>query len=283
VDAPATYLQWGFIIISVPNLLLILGMVALFVIAILAPFARHRAIIPAPPRSIEPASPEEAAEGSNWTRSLRLALTRRWPAHLLLPDRQPSFVSSWVYVFGVCAIAALIWIVGSGLVLVFFGPAWWHETTIGRLVNSIHFWSVQVFFAAMVLHLWGQYLMASWRHGRSLTWIAGVVTFAVSIAAAFTGYLSQQNLDAQWIALNGKDAINSTGLGSFFNILDFGQMYGIHVVLLPLVVGSLVVVHIALVRLRGVVRPIDSPPPDEAAVPTKASPRASAAKPEASR
>jgi hypothetical protein len=277
VDAPALYLQWGFIIVSLPNLLLIVGMVALFVIAILAPFPRHGAIVPAPPRP-EPEPLEAGVEGSNWTRSVRLALTRRWPAYLLLPDRQPSFVSSWVYVFGVCAIAALIWIVGSGLVLVFFGPAWWHQTAIGRLVNSIHFWGVQVFFVAMVLHLWGQYLMAAWRHDRSLTWIVGVVTFAVAIATAFTGYLSQQNLDSQWIALNGKDAINSTGLGGFFNILDFGQMYGIHVVLLPLVIVTLVVVHIALVRLRGVVRPIDSPPPDEAASPAPAPPAARAAK-----
>jgi hypothetical protein len=263
MDAPATYLHWGFIIISVPNLLLIVGMVVLFAIAVLAPFPRHR------PMPAEPARPGDAtagsgAETSNWTLRLRQAIGRRWPARLLLPDRQPSFVASWVYVFGVLAIGALIWIVGSGVILVFFGPTWWHRTAAGRFVNSIHFWSVQVFFAAMVLHLWGQFWMASWRHGRALTWIVGVTAFAFSIAAAFTGYLSQQNFDAQWIALNGKDAINSTGLGAFFNILDYGQMLGIHVVLLPVALVTLVTVHVALVRLRGVVRPIDNPPPEDA-------------------
>jgi quinol-cytochrome oxidoreductase complex cytochrome b subunit len=118
---------------------------------------------------------------------------------------------------------------------------------------------VQLFFAFTVIHLWGQFFMAGWRHGRALTWIVGVGIFSISIGAAFTGYLSQQNLDAQWIALNGKDAINGTGLGAFFNILDYGQMFGIHVMLLPLGVISLLVVHILLIRLRGIAVPIGWP------------------------
>jgi ubiquinol-cytochrome c reductase cytochrome b subunit len=36
--------------------------------------------------------------------------------------------------------------------------------------------------------------------------MVGVVIFLVSIVTAFTGYISQQNLDAQWIAVNAKDA-----------------------------------------------------------------------------
>ena len=41
MDNPATYLHWGFILISVPNLLLIAGMVALFLIALALPFPGH--------------------------------------------------------------------------------------------------------------------------------------------------------------------------------------------------------------------------------------------------
>jgi ubiquinol-cytochrome c reductase cytochrome b subunit len=40
--------------------------------------------------------------------------------------------------------------------------------------------------------------------------------------------------------------------------LNFGQMYGLHVMLLPIGVTFLVVVHIVLVRMRGVVKPIDA-------------------------
>ena len=110
----------------------------------------------------------------------------------------------------------------------------------------------------MILHLWGQYFMAGWRHGRAATWMIGVVIFGVSILTAFTGYLSQQNFASQFVAINAKDAMNGAGIGAFFNVLNFGQMYGLHVMLLPVGVTFLVVAHIVLVRARGVVKPIDA-------------------------
>ncbi len=197
-----------------------------------------------------------SARHGSWTERTREYLGRRLPATNLLPDRQPYYVGSWVYVFGVVTIAALVWVILSGVVLAFFGPQWWHVSGVGRFFNGLHFWSVQVFFVFMVLHLWGQYFAAGWRDGRAKTWMAGVVIFLVSIVAAFTGYVSQQNFDAQWIAVNAKDAMNSVGAGAFFNVLNFGQMYGIHVVLLPLGIAFLVALHIVLVRMKGVVKPI---------------------------
>jgi quinol-cytochrome oxidoreductase complex cytochrome b subunit len=197
------------------------------------------------------------AEHSSWTLALRHFLERRLPLKNVLPDRQPYYVGSWVYIFGVVSIAGLVWVVGSGVVLALFGPQWWHQSGVGRFVNSAHLWSVQVFFIFMVLHLWGQYFMASWRDGRAFTWIIGVIIFAFSIVTAFTGFISQQNFDGQWIAVNAKDATNSAGIGSFFNVLNFGQMYGLHILLLPLMVATLVVVHVLMVRMRGVVRPIE--------------------------
>ena len=192
----------------------------------------------------------------SWTARARDYLGRRLPATNLLPDRQPYYVGSWVYVFGVVTIAALAWVILSGLVLAFFGPQWWHVSAAGRFFNGLHFWSVQLFFVFMVLHLWGQYFAAGWRDGRAKTWMAGVVIFLVSIVTAFTGYVSQQNFDGQWIAVNAKDAMNSVGAGPYFNVLNFGQMYGIHVVLLPLAITFLVTLHIVLVRMKGVVKPI---------------------------
>jgi hypothetical protein len=38
MDSPAAYLHWGFILISVPNLLVIGAMIVLFAIALVAPF-----------------------------------------------------------------------------------------------------------------------------------------------------------------------------------------------------------------------------------------------------
>ena len=46
MDTPATYVQFAFIVISVPNLLVIVGMVVLFVVALLAPFPGNHGIDP---------------------------------------------------------------------------------------------------------------------------------------------------------------------------------------------------------------------------------------------
>ncbi|MHB8632035.1 MAG: cytochrome b N-terminal domain-containing protein [Candidatus Limnocylindria bacterium] len=198
------------------------------------------------------------AAGETWTHRARRWVAGALPIEHLLPDRQPYYVGSWVYIFGVMTIASLVWVVASGVLLSAFGPQWWHSSDLGRFVNSVHFWSVQAFFVFVVLHLWGQYFMAGWRDGRAATWVVGVVVFALSLVTAFTGYLSQQNFDSQWIAVNAKDAINAIGVGGLFNVLNFGQMYGLHVMLFPVLVTTMVAVHVIQVRLRGVVKPIGS-------------------------
>ncbi|HEY8801510.1 MAG TPA: hypothetical protein VIN00_00390 [Candidatus Dormibacteraeota bacterium] len=38
MDSPATYIHWAFILISLPNLLVIGGMLLLFAVALVAPF-----------------------------------------------------------------------------------------------------------------------------------------------------------------------------------------------------------------------------------------------------
>jgi quinol-cytochrome oxidoreductase complex cytochrome b subunit len=118
---------------------------------------------------------------------------------------------------------------------------------------------VELFFFFMVIHLWGKYWMAAWRGGRSKVWMTGAITFLVAIPCALTGYVSQQNFDAQWISTQAKDAMNAVGLGAFFNLTNFGQMYSWHVLLLPLAVVALVIGHVLLVRKHGVVPPFALP------------------------
>ena len=108
----------------------------------------------------------------------------------------------------------------------------------------------------MVIHLWGKFWMAAWRGRRALTWITGVVAFGASVVECFTGYVSQQNFDSQWISTNGKDAFNATGIGAFFNVMNFGQMLLWHVVLVPIILIALVGAHVLLVRVRGVSHPL---------------------------
>src|SRR6476659_7777019 len=201
-------------------------------------------------------SSASATDSGTWTGALRNRLSRTVPEGQVLPDRQPAYVASWIYVFGVLTLAGVFVVVGSGIVLAMGGATWWHTSSLGHFVNSVHLWSVELFFGCMVIHLWGKFWMAAWRGHRGLTWVTGVVLFVSSIGTAFTGYLSESDFTSQWIAAEGKDGINSIGVGAWFNILDASQMLLWHVVLLPLVVGLIVVWHIVLVRRHGVVPPL---------------------------
>jgi len=195
---------------------------------------------------------------STWTGRTRGWLLHRLPPDKLLPEDQPSYVSSWIYVFGMGAIASLAYVIISGLVLALNGPTWYHVSDLGRFINSTHLWSVELFFMFMVIHLWGKFWMAAWRGGRALTWITGMLAFVVSIVTAFTGYLVQTNFDSQWIAFQAKDALNAVGVGAWFNVADVGQILMWHITLLPLVVGIVVALHVVLVRMHGVVPPLDA-------------------------
>jgi hypothetical protein len=159
-------------------------------------------------------------------------------------------------VFGVASLVALGVAIVSGFGLAVGGPDWWHYNPVGHFFNSLHLWSVELFMALIVIHLWAKFWMAAWRGRRAMTWITGVVAFIASIVECFTGYLSQQNFDSQWISTSGKDAFNSVGVGAFFNVMNFGQMLMWHIVLVPIILVAIVGAHVLLVRFRGVSHPI---------------------------
>ena len=192
----------------------------------------------------------------SWTTAVRDRSAAAVPPGQLLPDRQPTYVASWTYLFGVLTLAGFLVALVSGAALAMGGAAWWHTNSFGHFVNSVHLWSVELFFAFMAVHLWCQFWMASWRGRRGLTWITGIVAFITSIGTAFTGYLSQSNFDSQWISGQAKDGLNAIGVGAYFNVLNPGQMLLWHVVLLPFAVGLIVGLHVLLVRRHGVVPPL---------------------------
>ncbi len=271
LDSPGHYLTWSIFNVSVANLVVILVMVVIFGLALLIPFPdKHGAVrageVTDPlaggaaatgPRAAEPDDDPDAAM---WTARVRRLAVRLLPPGKLLPDRQPAYVKSWIYVFGVATLAALGLALLSGFLLALGGPDWYHYNSVGHFFNSIHLWSVELFMAFMVIHLWGKFWMAAWRGKRAMTWITGVIAFMAAVVECFTGYLSQSNFDSQWIATNGKDAFNATGIGAFFNVMNFGQMLMWHIVLIPLVLIALVGAHVLLVRVRGVTHPLPASP-----------------------
>ncbi len=276
LNQPGSYVHWSIFNVSLANLVLIAVMVVIFGVALVLPFPHAGRMEPAaddtgtgsPPDgsgsaahtdgATAPAGAPADPDTQMWTNRVRRWALRLLPPGKLLPDRQPGYVASWVYVFGVASLAALVVAIASGFAIALGGVDWWHTNPVGHFFNSLHLWSVELFMALIVIHLWGKFWMAAWRGRRAMTWITGVVAFLAAIVECFTGYLSQSNFDSQWISTSGKDAFNSVGVGAFFNAMDQGQMLLWHVVLIPVLLVALVGGHVLLVRMRGVSHPIDA-------------------------
>jgi quinol-cytochrome oxidoreductase complex cytochrome b subunit len=193
----------------------------------------------------------------NITRKAQDLVNNNFSLEDALPTQMPIYVNSGAYLFGVTALSALGMLILTGIVMAVFGPGWYHRAGIGHFVNSMHFWSVQLLFGAIVLHMSTKFFMAAWRDGRRKTWMVGALTFAVVIITEMTGFLSQTNWDSQWIAVQAKDAMNAMGVGAFFNTMNTGQVLTLHVGVLPLAVMMMVGLHIVLVRHDSPVKPIE--------------------------
>ena len=198
----------------------------------------------------------------NLTKRAQDAWRQRLPYESLFPDRMPFYVSSLVYSFGALTLAAFVMLILSGVTMAANGPLWWQRSGVGRYVHDMHFWSAQAFFFFLVLHLTSQFFMGSWREGRALTWMVGVATFGLAVVEAFLGYLSRGDFFSQWNQVQGKAAFNALGIGSWLNLLNNGQVYGLHVAVLPALLVLLVATHIILVRSKGLAPPYPADPVD---------------------
>ena len=54
-------------------------------------------------------SPAETTDPKNWTNKLRGRIEGLVPPGQALPARQPVYVASWIYVFGVLTLSSLVW------------------------------------------------------------------------------------------------------------------------------------------------------------------------------
>jgi ubiquinol-cytochrome c reductase cytochrome b subunit len=132
----------------------------------------------------------------------------------------------------------------------------------GLLVRQTHHWAANVFVASLVLHLLRVFFTGAYRKPRELTYWIGLSMAGLALLEGFLGYslpddllsgmgLAIANAVALSIPLVGGNLATWLWEGPFPGGPDvFARMELAHVLLLPVLIGALLGLHLALVASR---------------------------------
>ncbi len=173
----------------------------------------------------------------------------------LFIERVPTYGNSIFYSLGFLALTSLTILIASGVVMVFFGPSWWLANPWGIFFRSIHLWAAQAFILIILLHVLVILATSGFKKPRRLTWVLGAAVLLLVLAEAEFGYELRGDFSSQYRSLQAADFFNGAYLGRFINTLNFAQVYGIHIIDIPLAIIALVGLHYLFVKLRGIATP----------------------------
>ncbi len=173
---------------------------------------------------------------------------------LMLQDI-PAYANKIYYSLGFLSMTSLLVLIISGTVLAFKGPNWWLTTATGLYFRSIHLWAAQAFIFFILLHLLIVFFTSGYRPPRRFTWVLGALMLFAALIEAEFGYGIRGDFSSQWRVLQASDLYNGSGLGKIVNNLNYSQIYGIHIVAIPLAIVALLFLHYLLVKARGIAVP----------------------------
>ena len=131
------------------------------------------------------------------------------------------------------------------------------EVRAGLVMRQVHHWAALVFLASIVLHLARVFFTGAFRRPREVNWMVGVTLLVLAIANGFFGYsllddlLSGTGLRVAWsIALStpviGPDLAFGLFGGEFPSSSTIPRFFSLHVLVVPVVIGTLLAVHLGL-------------------------------------
>ena len=201
-----------------------------------------------------------------------------------------AFPDHWSFLLGEVALYAFIVLVGTGVYLtLFFEPSLsktvYHgsysplrgvemtdayrsvldisfRVKAGLLIRQTHHWAANVFVASIVLHLLRIFFTGAFRKPRDLTYLVGLAMLMLALLEGYLGYsLVDDLLSGMGLAIGYSVALSSPVVGGYLGQLIWGapypgdpafesRMYIAHVLVLPVIIGTLIAVHLTLVASR---------------------------------
>jgi len=130
-------------------------------------------------------------------------------------------------------------------------------TSFGLIIRRVHHWSAMVMIGAILIHMFRVYFTAAYRNPREVNWLIGVGLFAITLFAAFTGYLlpySEFSVTATSIGYYMAKSVPWIGewiarlifAGEFPSDATIPRFYSFHIMFIPLVIAALVGLHMLI-------------------------------------
>jgi ubiquinol-cytochrome c reductase cytochrome b subunit len=130
----------------------------------------------------------------------------------------------------------------------------------GLLIRQIHHWAANLFLVAICAHMLRHFFLGSYRKPRDVTWLIGIVIFALALVEGLFGYsLPDDQLSGAGLRIFLGVLQGIPIVGTYMGYFLFGgaypgqdivpRMYLFHVLLIPGVLLALVTVHVFLTFL----------------------------------
>ena len=223
-------------------------------------------------------------------RTVRYFDRRAGAAPLLKKALRYVFPDHWSFLLGEVAMYSFFVLVGTGIYLTFFfedstasthyhGPYraldgmemsrayrsvvdLSYSVKAGLLMRQTHHWAADVFVVAIVLHVFRIFFTGAFRKPRELTYYVGVTMLLLAVLEGYLGYsLVDDLLSGMGLAIGYSVALSLPFIGPNVAALIWGgpfpgapqfwsRMYITHVLILPILIGTLLLTHLALVAAR---------------------------------
>jgi ubiquinol-cytochrome c reductase cytochrome b subunit len=221
---------------------------------------------------------------------VRFVDERSGTAPLLRKALRYVFPDHWSFLLGEIALYAFVVLVGTGVYLtLFFEPSTHHvvyhgqyaplrgvrmteayrsavdlsfQVKAGLLMRQTHHWAADVFVVAIVLHLLRVFFTGAFRKPRDLVYYVGLAMLLSALLEGFLGYsLVDDLLSGMGIAIAYGVVLSLPLVGANIALLIWGapfpgipafwsRMYIAHVFVLPLLIASLLALHLLLIVAR---------------------------------
>ena len=140
------------------------------------------------------------------------------------------------------------------------------DVSMGFWIRGIHRWGSNLMVISLLLHITRVFFTNAYRKPRELNWIVGVLLFLLTLGFSFTGYSLLNNQLAYWATTVGTNMFKEVPLvgGLLLDFLRGGEdvtantltrFFMIHVMFLPLIMVTIIGVHIIILRVHGVSEP----------------------------